>query len=298
MDSSDNDSGEEIHDHHEPTSGGSEIESEGENNDNDTLAIDVDNLMYDCHTGDEMFDILTRDPEWTESNYADIHVRQFNGLTDFNLPGDFDPEKATPIDYFQLFFSDQVLQTICNNTNKYQHFCVAQKQVVNPEYKENHWEETTLNEMRAFFGLAIMFGLMNQPRYRTFWSKDPFLGNIAVQRVFSLKQYSKLSEYLHVSDRESEKPKGHPHYDKLGKIQWLIDHMLKKFPEYKFPEKNQTVDEQIMKFSGRVNFLQYNVRVFLYIFYMYIFVYFSFNFNLYQIILHSCISVIPQPQPT
>ena len=105
-----------------------------------------------------------------------------------------------------------------------------------------------------------MFGIMNQPRYRTFWSKDPFLGNAAVQRVFSLKRYCKLSEYLHVTDRENEKPRGHPEYDKLGKIRWLIDHLLKKFPEYKFPEKNQTVDEQIMKFSGCVEFLQYNVQ--------------------------------------
>ena len=57
MDSSDDDLGQESHDHHEPISGGSEIESDSENN--DTLAIDVDNLMYDRHTGDEMFDILT-----------------------------------------------------------------------------------------------------------------------------------------------------------------------------------------------------------------------------------------------
>ena len=34
----------------------------------------------------------------------------------------------------------------------------------------------------------------------------------------------------------------------------------RNFPEYKFPEKNQTVDEQIMKFSGCVEFLQYNVQ--------------------------------------
>ena len=107
-----------------------------------------------------------------------------------------------------------------------------------------------------------MFGIMNQPRYRTFWSKDPFLGNIAVQRVFSLKRYSKLSEYLHVTEQEIEKPKGHPQYDKLGKIHWLIDHLVKKFPEYKFPEKNQMVDEQIMKFSGTVDFLQYNASIF------------------------------------
>ena len=51
-----------------------------------------------------------------------------------------------------------------------------------------------------------------------------------------------------------------PEYDKLGKIRWLIYHLLKKFPEYKFPEKNQTVDEQIMKFSGHVDFLQYNIQ--------------------------------------
>lgn len=51
-----------------------------------------------------MFDTLTLDPEWTETNYDDIHVRQFNGLTGFNLPACFDPEVAMPIDYFQLFF--------------------------------------------------------------------------------------------------------------------------------------------------------------------------------------------------
>ena len=65
-----------------------------------------------------------------------------------------------------------------------------------------------------------------------------------------------------MTDREIKKPKGHPQYDKLGKIHWLIDHLVKKFPEYKFPEKNHTVDEQIMKFSGRVYFLQYNVSIF------------------------------------
>ena len=100
---------------------------------------------------------------------------------------------------------------------------------------------------------------MNQPRYRTFWSKDQFLGNAAVQRVFSLKRYSKLTKYFHLSDREAEEPNGHPQYDKLGKVCWLLEHLLKKFPECKHPEKNQTLDENIMKYKGRCIFLQYNV---------------------------------------
>ena len=54
------------------------------------------------------------------------------------------------------------------------------------------------------------------------------LGNAAVQRVFSLKRYSKLTKYLHLSDREAEKPNGHPQYNKLGKVHWLLEHLLNK----------------------------------------------------------------------
>ena len=51
-----------------------------------------------------MFDILNGDPEWTNSEFVDIHVRHFIGPTGFNLPPHFDVEVASPIDYFQMFF--------------------------------------------------------------------------------------------------------------------------------------------------------------------------------------------------
>ena len=85
------------------------------------------------------------------------------------------------------------------------------------------------------------------------------MGNQGVQRVFSLKRYSKLSEYLHVSDRESEKNRGHPEYDKLGKVRWLYEPLNEKFREYKHPEKEQTIDEMVMPFSARISYIQYNV---------------------------------------
>ena len=67
-------------------------------------------------------------------------------------------------------------------------------------YVDNFWEGTSVPEMNAYFGLVIILGLRNQPWFRNFWVKDPFLENLAVQWIFSLKCYSKLSEYLHVSD--------------------------------------------------------------------------------------------------
>ena len=228
--------------------------------DNDDLCIDVDNLGNDSRSPDDMHDILNRDPEWTQ-NFSQIHVNQFTGPLSTNFPPMFDTSIATPLDYFQLFFSDDVFSQICENTNKFKMFCVEQKKITSPDYTEQFWYDTTVPEIRAYFGLAILLGLLQQPRYRNYWSKDPFLGNPGVQRVFSLKRYSKLSEYLHVSDRESEANRGHQNYDKLGKIRWLYEHLRKKFSEVKHPEKPQVIDEQIMPFSGRISYIQYNVSI-------------------------------------
>ena len=115
--------------------------------------------------------------------------------------------------------------------------------------------------MKAYYGLAVIFGLLNMPRFRNFWSKDPFLGNPGVQRVFSLKCYSKLSEYLHVSDCEAEKNRGHPDYYRLGKICWLYQHLLDTFIRFKNPERVQVIDEQIIPFPGCVSYIQYNVSI-------------------------------------
>ena len=205
-----------------------------------SLSIDLDGLANDERNPDEMFDKINCDPEWSQ-NFSDVHVRQFRGDGAANLPQDFDVNTATPLEYFQLFFTNNVLETIVENTNKFQQFRCDQKRVTKPEYEEKFWQDTNLSEIKAYFGISIVFGILNQPRYRNFWSKDPFLGNPGVQRVFSLKRYSKLSEYLHVSDRASEKPRGHPAYDKLGKIRFLYNHLKQVFPIYKNCEREQVI---------------------------------------------------------
>ena len=222
------------------------------------LCVDIDNLGNDTRSANEMHDVLNNDPEWIQ-NYLPIHVQQFNGPLGTQLGPAFDPSVATPLDYFQLFFSDNVFEVICDHTNKYQKFRVEQKKITSPDYCDKFWFDTNLLEMKAYFGIAVVFGILNARRYRSYWSRDPFLGNQGVQRVFSLKRYSKLSEYLHVSDRESEKNRGHPEYDKLGKVRWLYDHLQEKFREYKHPERAQCLDEMMLPYSGRVSYIQYNV---------------------------------------
>ena len=89
-----------------------------QNNDNtDDLCVDLDNLGYTYDkNGDEMFDILQKDPEWLEM-FLPIHVNQFTQPTGLNLPEDFNTDTESLLEYFQLFFSNEVMETIVQNTN-------------------------------------------------------------------------------------------------------------------------------------------------------------------------------------
>ena len=75
-------------------------------NDNDDLAVDVDLLENDDCNCDKMLDVLMKDPEWTNI-FKPIHVTQFRGLSgpNFDLSSD-------PVNYFKLFFTDDVISTI------------------------------------------------------------------------------------------------------------------------------------------------------------------------------------------
>ena len=132
------------------------------------------------------------------------------------------------------------------------------KKIVNPQYQEKHWEDVDVPCMKAYIGLSIMFGVLNQPRYRNYWSSDEFLGNSAVKSVFTLLRYQKISEYLHISDCSKEIPQGHRDYDKLGKIHWLIGDLMPKFPQFYKPHCEQTIDEGFVKFSGCSRYIQFS----------------------------------------
>ena len=113
--------------------------------------------------------------------------------------------------------------------------------------------------MKAYISISIYFGVLEQPRYWNYWSTDEFLGNSAVKSVFTLRRYQKISEYLHISDCSKEFPKGHTNYDKLGKICWLIDDHMPKFPQFYKPHCEQTIDEGFMKRSWRRGYIQFNL---------------------------------------
>ena len=69
---------------------------------------------------------------------------------------------------FELFFSDDLLDIIVEESNRYA------AQVMGDEcYRE--WRKITHEEVKAFFGFSILMGIDHLPSVDDYWSKDPLL---------------------------------------------------------------------------------------------------------------------------
>ena len=144
---------------------------------------DLDGVFDDPRRYLAMEHKLFVSPEWKTDN--------FKNLTGFVHPSPLDLETATPIDYFQMYIPDTVFQTIVNNTNKYQQYSSRVKRARDLGYRDPLWMDIGMDKMKAYFELAILFGVHNQPRHRNYWSSNPLLGNSAVQKVMILQRYKK-----------------------------------------------------------------------------------------------------------
>ena len=60
----------------------------------------------------------------------------------------------------QLFFTDDVIATISENTNKYKKFWCEQRRIVNPDYWGKNWEDVDVPCRKAYLGLSNYFGVL------------------------------------------------------------------------------------------------------------------------------------------
>ncbi|GFV98738.1 piggyBac transposable element-derived protein 4 [Trichonephila clavipes] len=77
---------------------------------------------------------------------------------------------SDPLEYFELFFTDEIVNHIVTETNIF-----AAENLNKFKSKEHsrahHWSETNANELRVFFATLILQGIITKPTVRMFWSK-------------------------------------------------------------------------------------------------------------------------------
>ena len=161
----------------------SSFDDSDHNNDTQSEAS-IESIGEDATDGGEQ--LVTHKPVWT-TDLENFQVPYFTSYTGSLLPPDFDRSTSHPIDYFKLVYTQHLAELLVTHTNDYHTWCVENKHILTPDYQDKLWYNVTFNEMQAYLGLNILFGLSLSARMRDYWSSDAFLGNTFVKKYHARK---------------------------------------------------------------------------------------------------------------
>ena len=150
----------------------------------------------------------------------------------------------TPLEVFQLFFTNVILSSIVQQTKLF-------------ALQRGKDMELCIEELMAFIGLNVAMGMLHLPQIKDYWSTSKILSTPWFPSIMSRDCFLKILKFLHLVDSTLQKKKGEEGYDPLFKIRFLVDHLAAVYPQYYFPSRYLSIDEMMVGTRCRVVFLQY-----------------------------------------
>lgn len=151
---------------------------------------------------------------------------------------------STILEVFHLLFTEELLESIADNTNLYAAQCMG-------EEKYLKWSEVTLEEMKAFFGLVQL------PALSDYWSTSLTFRYTVISEKIPRKRFFDIMQYLHFVDNTKLPKPGETGYTKLGKVQPVVDHLNNRFQHTYNVSREVSIDEAMIPFKGRSSLKQY-----------------------------------------
>lgn len=163
-----------------------------------------------------------------------VENRNNDSFDKLNIPEDI--ESTSPMDFFKLFFTDEVCDEIlqCTNLEAIRYYN-ANKSM------EEEWKMVDKDELLAFFGLLITAGHMKfcNENYRNFW--HPFYGSKLFQATMGMTRFEQLLQFIRFDDKATRSARR-----KLCPIRSIWDKVTENYKKYYIPSQNLTIDEQLM----------------------------------------------------
>jgi hypothetical protein len=173
----------------------------------------------------------------------------------FILPHSARPK--TELEYFQIFFSDDLIGEIVTATNMY----AAEKiQKVTPltKYSVWHsWKDVSSEEMKAFFSVILNMALNLKAQLVDYFTEDWLDRTPFFKDVFSRLRFLHIFWMLHLVPPVAAQGSVPTRRSKVKNVSGYIDNKCK---ELYVPEKNVAIDESTVGFKGRIQFKCYNPK--------------------------------------
>ncbi|KFM73727.1 PiggyBac transposable element-derived protein 4, partial [Stegodyphus mimosarum] len=175
------------------------------------------------------------DPFWT---------RTFQNLKPFNfigMPNVNTVNAIKEIDFFLQFFYDNLINSIVRETKNFTENHLGD----NPSSSKSvKFSDVTPKQMKAFFGLVILMGIIKKPNTKIYISTNEMLATPFFNKVISRDVFLNVLKFLHFTSDTNAK--------KLKKLGFLIEVLQNEFKTTYMPDKNICIDESLFAWKGRL----------------------------------------------
>ena len=162
----------------------------------------------------------------------------------------------TPVEFVQLFLTDDILDRIVKETNKYASDYID-KTDLSPHSRARSWKPCTRKELKKFLAITIAMSIDSKPRIEDYWSTSWPFSTKAFSSIMSRNKFQLLLQFLHLNDAKGYIKRGEQGYDPLYKIRPLMECLIKSFKSMYRLGKQIAIDESMIGFKGRLWFIQY-----------------------------------------
>lgn len=138
-----------------------------------------------------------------------------------------------PLEYFEYYFDENILQHILSETNLYS------------VQQTSEFLEVNMRELKAFIGIFIYMGICSLPSIVDYWAQATRVNQVA--EVMTRTRFQKIRSHIHFNDNLSVQP---DEPDRFLKIRPLLDHMQMK-TEGLEQENELSVDECMVGYKGK-----------------------------------------------
>jgi len=154
------------------------------------------------------------------------------------------PPDASPITYFDLYFTMALLESIVRETNRYASQCLT-SQFFSENSRVRKWTPTSVSEIRAFIAVILEMGITRRPTIYSYWKKDsrhiPWF-----RTMFSRDRFQLLLKFFHLTDNNLLFEPGHPEYDPCARFDMLVKHANDVFRRHYVPNQQLSIDESLV----------------------------------------------------
>ena len=159
-------------------------------------------------------------------------------------------QSEEPADWLELFLTDQIMSEIVRQTNIYASNSMTLAEMTAAQ-RRKAWKDVTLSELKDFFGLIFLTGLIHKPELSDYWTTDEALATPYFGKVMSRNRFKAILRYLHCNDSQDAD-------DRMWKVRPILNYLAAKWKEMYQPSQNISIDEGTLLFRGRLSFRTYN----------------------------------------